>query len=299
MGVQLTMKRILALGLAIILLFGLYQYLELDDWVAAQSLNLEAESAILIDADTGKVIFAYNADDPLPPASVSKLMTELLVLEAVSGGKVQWEDELSFSRYAASVTGAQIGLAQGETISLRAAFEATAVHSSNDAAIALAEHIAGTEALFVDRMNAKAREIGLSHNTRFANASGLSSMDLMGRPDAGKYNQAETRMTARDIAKLASHLIKEYPEILEVTSRSQVELAGMGTLSATNWMLPGERYAYPGNDGLKTGYTEAAGYCFVGTTHREGRRLVSVVMKTPTKDARFTETKKLFEYGFN
>ncbi len=293
------MKRVLLLGVVIALLFGIYPHLKLNDWMAAQSLDLEAEAAILMDATTGAILFAYNADEPLPPASVSKLMTELLVLEAVREGKVQWEDELSFSRYAAGVPGVRLGVADGETISLREAFEATAIYSANDAAIALAEHIAGTEALFVDRMNAKAQEIGLSHNTRFANASGLSSSDLTQRPDAGKYNQAETRMTAKDIAKLASYLVKEYPEILDVTSRTQVELSDREALPATNWMLPGERYAYAGNDGLKTGYTEAAGYCFVGTAQRAGQRLVSVVMNTSTKDARFTETAKLFEYGFD
>jgi D-alanyl-D-alanine carboxypeptidase (penicillin-binding protein 5/6) len=246
-----------------------------------KDLQLEAVSAVLLDADTGKWLYLQNAQQPLPPASMSKMMTEVLVLDGVQSGKFSWEDPVVVSYYAAEVGGAGMGLVAG--------------HSANDAAVALAEFMAGSEAKFVNRMNAKAKEIGLSEDTYFANATGLS------RDDLDRYATAaadgDTVMTAKDVALLAEYLIEIHPEVLKVTKKSSVSGVETTELRTTNEMLPGQRFGMTGNDGLKTGYTKEAGYCFTGTTVLSGHRYITVVMGANTPDARFEETKKLLTYG--
>jgi D-alanyl-D-alanine carboxypeptidase (penicillin-binding protein 5/6) len=261
-------------------------------------LKVEAKAAILIDANTGKTLFVQHADMPLPPASMSKMMTELLVLESVRAGRMNWDEQVTASGYASSVPGAGAGLNQGQSYSARELFESMAVHSSNDAAVALAEHIAGTEMQFVQLMNDRAKQIGLSDEAKFANATGLSSADLAAFTEAA--SSGETSLTARDVALLARYLIRSFPEVLTTTSRPAVgdTESQNGVLRTTNLMLPGERFAYPGSDGLKTGYTERAGYCFTGTTVRGNTRLIAVVMGTDTADERFVETERLYELGF-
>lgn len=291
------MKRLIGWSIIAAIVLGVFHWPEVKAHVQGEHLDLDARTAILIDAESGEVLYAMKADDPVAPASVSKLMTELLVLEAVRNKEAGWDDQVAFSRYAVSLPGAETGLSEGEDLPLSQVFEAMAIHSANDAAVAAAEFLAGSETQFVERMNKKAEQLGLSDKTRFMNASGLSSVDLI--QFSSDALTGETEMTARDTAKLAAFLLREYPELLEVTGKRQVELNRKGTvLATTNWMLPGERYDYPGNDGLKTGYTEAAGYCYTGTTMRDGKRLIAVVMGTPTIEARFTEAQKLFEYGF-
>ncbi|TJY44612.1 D-alanyl-D-alanine carboxypeptidase [Cohnella pontilimi] len=260
-------------------------------------LHMEAESAVMLDAGTGEWLFVHNGDEPLPPASMSKMMTELMVLDAVQARKMKWSDEVRISEYAAGVAGAGMGLQAGQKATVRELFEAMAIHSCNDAAVALAEKIAGTETAFVKRMNKKARDIGLSRGTRFANATGLSSGDLKGFATAAA--EEDTVMTAKDVALLAEHLIRSYPEVLDTTRKPETLWRGSSTaLRTTNEMLPGQRFGTKGNDGLKTGYTKRAGYCFAGTTERGGRRLITVVMGTATPEARFEETKKLLDYGW-
>ena len=143
---------------------------------------IKASSAILIHADTGRVLYAMHADLPLPPASMSKMMTELLVLDAVRSGQHAWDENVPISRYAAEVPGSAIGMHEDEHYTLRQLFEALIIHSANDAAVAIAEHLSGSEARFVDTMNARAKEIGLSDRTVFANASGLPAADLVPLP---------------------------------------------------------------------------------------------------------------------
>jgi len=289
------MKRMMLLAAAI---GALLWITKAADWpLGSRSLQVEAKAAILIDANTGKALFVQHADTPLPPASMSKMMTELLVLEAVRAGRMGWDDQVEASRYAASVPGAGARLVSGQRYTVRQLFESMAVHSSNDAAVALAEHAAGTEKRFVRMMNDRAKQIGLSDDGAFANATGLSSADLAAFPEAA--SQGETSLTARDVAKLARYLIRSFPEVLTITARPAVDTeGGSGVLRTTNLMLPGERFAYPGSDGLKTGYTERAGYCFTGTTVRGNTRLIAVVMGTDTADERFVETERLYELGF-
>ncbi|WP_081756813.1 D-alanyl-D-alanine carboxypeptidase family protein [Gorillibacterium massiliense] len=262
----------------------------------SNGLVLDAKAAVLLDPESGEFYFAKHADAPYAPASMSKMMTELLVLDAIGAGKIHWNETVHVSAYAASVPGAQADLQQGEKLTVEELMNATAIYSANDAAVALAELVGGTEKDFVRQMNKKAKEIGLSSKTKFANATGLPAADLRGLE--GAATAGDTRMTARDSARLAAYLIKRYPLILDITRKEEVKLPGKPALPSTNQMLPGGAFAYPGNDGLKTGYTDDAGYCFTGTAEQNGRRLIAVVMGTPTADARFTETEKLFAYGF-
>lgn len=290
-----------AVKLAALAAIAIAFFLLINKWFVgegASALELGSKAAVMMDAATGEVLYANNADEALPPASMSKLMTELLVLDYVSAGKLSWNERVTASGYAAGVPGSQIGFDAGENFTLRELFEALAVHSANDAAVAIAEHIAGSEAEFVKLMNSRAARIGLSEQTVFANASGLNRNDLDAFAEAS--SDYDTMMTASDVAILAGHLLSKYPEVLDVSSRSSIELASSGTShAATNQMLDGMPFAYPGNDGLKTGYTPEAGYCFAGTAKQDGRRLITVVMGAHTSESRFEETEKLFNLGFN
>ncbi len=259
-------------------------------------MNLSA--AILIDAKSGEVLYQHNADRPLPPASMSKMMTELVVLDHIYSGELHWNDEVQASAYAEAIPGSRMGLGNGDKVLVRELFEAMTVYSANDAAVALAEKIGGSEEHFVAKMNERARRIGLSGTAVFGNASGLSKEDIANIP--GAASERDTLLSARDTAKLAGHLIGKYPEVLEVSSRSSVKVStSKRTLAATNWMLADQPFAYPGSDGLKTGYTPNAGYCFTGTVKRGEQRLISVVMGASSKEARFSETAKLYQLGFS
>ncbi|WP_239613993.1 D-alanyl-D-alanine carboxypeptidase family protein [Cohnella mopanensis] len=261
--------------------------------------SLAVVSAVMMDADNGKWLYMSNAKEALPPASMSKMMTEVLVLESVHSGSLSWDEPVPTSDYAAHVGGAGVGLSRGQSATVKELFNAMAIHSANDASVSLAEYIAGSEAEFVTRMNAKAREIGLSKDTVFANATGLTSVDLDDFATAA--TDGETVMTAEDVALLARYLIEAYPEVLKITKKSSASVVtGNGEineLKTTNEMLPGQRFGTKGNDGLKTGYTERAGYCFTGTTVVDGRRYITVVMGASTPEARFEETKKLLAYA--
>lgn len=266
-------------------------------WNSSDELKLDATAAILIDADTGEIIYEKNADEALPPASMSKMMTELIVLDYIRKGKLNWSDIVRASAYAAAVPGAGMGLSEGESLTVRELFDAMTIHSANDAAVALAEHAAGTEAAFTKLMNEKANRIGLSERAIFGNVTGLSSSDISSY--VGSAHARDTVLTAKDTAMLAGYLIGKYPEVLEVTSRGSVKISTRGqALAATNLMLANKPFAYPGNDGLKTGYTPDAGYCFTGTVKRGGKRLISVVMGADSMETRFLETIKLYEIAF-
>lgn len=219
------------------------------------------------------------------------------MLDRTSEGTLSWNEQVRASLYAEEVPGSQIGFAQGERFTVRELFEAMTIHSANDAAVALAEHISGSEEQFVKLMNSRAAGIGLSEQTIFGNATGLSRDDI--RPFPAAASERDTRMTAKDTALLAGYLLKKYPEILDVTSRGSITLAsGVKKLPSTNLMLSNKPFAYRGNDGLKTGYTLQAGYCFTGTAKQDGRRLISVIMGASTPALRFAETEQLFSFGF-
>ena len=241
---------------------------------------LNAKSAALYAAN-GQELFTYNADEQLQPASVTKIMTMLLTMEALERGEVTLDTMITGSEYACSMGGTQVWLEPGEQMSLNDMLKAIAVGSANDCAVAVAEHLAGTEAAFVERMNQRAAELGCT-NTQFINANGL---DGMGQ---------KTMTSARDIALISCELLK-HPKILEYTGIWMDSIRdGKFSLANTNKMLK----SYPGLTGLKTGYIAEAGFCISASAERDSLSLVAVVMAAPTKETRMADASALLNYGF-
>jgi len=274
---------------------------------AEEGLNIEAESAILVDAETGKILYAKNPDMTLPPASMTKMMTEYLVLEAIESGDISWDTTTQISDYpygiSANTNFSGVGLRQNVDYTVRALYEAMAINSDNATTIALAELIAGSEGEFVKLMNQKAEEMGLPESEyKFVNTTGLENSSLGENYPEGTDPDATNLLSARSSALLAYHLINDYPESLEISKIPQTEFDGH-TIVNWNRMLPHEgdnfkQYYYKGIDGLKTGHTDLAGYSFTGTAEKDGNRLISVIMKADSEDQRFKETAKLLEYGY-
>lgn len=278
---------------------------------AETDLGLTVDAAILIDADSGKILYEQNADTPLGIASMTKMMTEFLLLDAIKAGTVTWEQEyrvtdqthkMSHNRLLSNVP-----LRADGTYTIRELYEAMAIYSANAATVAIAETIAGTETEFIKLMNKKAEELGLE-GYKFVNSTGLNNADYAGLHPQGTGETDENVMPAKSVAKLAYMLLKEHPEVLE-TSSIPKKVFREGTpdaINMENWnfMLPGLVFEYEGVDGLKTGTTDFAGQSFTGTAKRGDTRLISVVMKAvdatgaSTRKARFDATKKLFDYGF-
>lgn len=254
--------------------------------------EVQAKAYVVMEFETGLVLDAHRADEPLPPASLTKMMTGYLVLEKIDSGEIGWEDRVRISDRVASIDETQVYLVAGEEWSVRQLFEAMLVYSANDAAVALAEHLAGSEENFVEWMNEKAKELELT-NTHFRNSTGLNESSYPSPPEGeGKHV-----MSARDAAFLARRLLRDFPEVKEIISKPRITFRGKEYI---NWnrMLPGMPMAYNGLDGIKTGFTNAAGYCFAGTAERDGMRLVTVVMGTGSELARFQETRRLLDAGF-
>ncbi|WP_126424610.1 D-alanyl-D-alanine carboxypeptidase family protein [Brevibacillus marinus] len=266
---------------------------------AQPDLQLEVKSAILVEASTGKILYKHNENLPLPPASMTKMMTEYLVLEAIKEGKIDWEEKVPVSEYAFFIArksdSAGVYLNMGEEHTVKELYKAMAIVSANDATALLAEKVAGSEANFVDMMNQKAKELGMT-NSHFATSTGLPAKEL--GPYSPKTDQ-DTVMSARDAAILARALIRDFPEALEYSKIPRLKFRENFEKANYNWMLPGLPSEYPGVDGLKTGYTDEAQHCFTGTASRDGMRLIAVVMGTSSDLKRFAETKKLFDYGFS
>ncbi|PFE02924.1 D-alanyl-D-alanine carboxypeptidase [Bacillus cereus] len=252
--------------------------------------EVEAKAAIIIDANDGQIMYKKHEEDVLAPASMSKMMTAYILLENIHKGKIHWDDQVKISAKSAQTEGARIPVQAGDVVTVRDLYHALMLESANNSAVALAEHIAKTEQEFAQLMNKTAEQLELSEATKFANASGLQEAD-----------GSETKMTVADVAKLAYHLVKDYPEIVEVTHLRQSQLAFKSTtVTSTNEMLnPSNQELYiEGMDGLKTGFTDSAGYCFTGTAKQGDKRIITVVMGTESKMKRFTETHKLMSYGF-
>ncbi|MBG9455465.1 D-alanyl-D-alanine carboxypeptidase [Lysinibacillus sphaericus] len=279
---------------------------------AETDLGLYVDAAILIDADSGKILYEQNADTSLGIASMTKMMTEYLLLDAIDAGTVKWDQEYHVTDYTYKISQnralSNVPLRRDGTYTIRELYEAMAIYSANAATVAIAETIAGTETEFIKLMNKKAEKLGLK-DYKFVNSTGLNNADLFGMHPAGTGPKDENVMPAKTVAKLAYHLLKDHPEVLE-TSKIAEKTFREGTedrIEMRNWndMLPGLANPYEGVDGLKTGTTDFAGHCFTGTATRNGTRLISVVMKAVdekgegTRKARFDETAKLFNYGFS
>ncbi len=248
------------------------------------TLTGDFKAAYVIDADTGWPLVAYHERDRRQPASMLKMMTELLVLERVAEGDLNFDDPVKVSAKASKMGGSQVYLKQGEVFTVRELLMALAIHSANDAATALAEHVAGSTEAFVDLMNMRARELGMD-DTEFHSVHGLPP----------GWHQKPDLTTARDLSILARQLIK-HPEALEWAATKNAPFRdGKFILTNPNHLVG----TYRGLDGLKTGYTGPAGFCVTATAIQKGKRLISVVMGCSSDKARATESTRLLSYGFN
>ena len=247
----------------------------------AAALEIDARGAILMEATTGTVLFEQNADEAFPPASVTKIMTLLLVMEALDAGRFTLTDRVPVSEHAASMGGSQVFLSPGETLSVEDMIKCTVISSANDAAVALAEFVSGSEDAFVSEMNRRAGELGMQH-AHFENVTGLDD------------TTTDHRCSARDIALMSRALIS-HKDILKYSSTWMDSIRDGGfTLSNTNRLI---RF-YPGATGLKTGSTAKAKFCLSATSERNGMTLIAVVMGSPSRDIRNEETKRMLDYGF-
>lgn len=266
----------------IIVLFLLFM-ISLPCVKAESTLDLDSESAILIDSESGKVLFEKNADTKLPMASMTKIMSMLIVMENIDNGNLKYDDKVIISKNAKSMGGSQVYLSVGEEYKLEDLLKCIAVSSANDAVVAVAEKVSGSVEEFVRLMNEKAQSLGLA-NTHFENPHGLDSEN--------HYS------SARDMAILAKELLK-HQDILRFTSIYEDYLKKPD--GSEVWLVNTNRLVrfYDGVDGLKTGYTSNAGYCLTATAKRNDLRLISVVMKSSSGDARSKDTATLLTYGFN
>ncbi len=253
---------------------------------AAEPPQIEGKAAILMEAGTGRVLMEKNADEALPPASVTKVMTLLLIYENVGSGKIKWDDSVTISEHAASMGGSQIFLEPNQKQTVEVLTKSIAIASANDAAVAMAEYIAGSEQAFVDMMNKRAKELGMK-NANFKNACGLDTEGHV--------------LSARDIALMSRELITKHPEVTKYTTTWQdtiTHTTAKGTkefgLTNTNRLIKW----YDGATGLKTGSTGKALYCLSGTAKRDGMELIAVIMACPEPKLRFNQVMKMLDYGY-
>ena len=278
-----TICCILSLCLSFFMLFSgnIYAYAE------NQSVEIQAPSAILMEAKTGKVIYEKNPDEIRSPASITKIMTMLLAFEQLEKGKIKLEDDVITSAYAKSMGGSQVFLEEGEVQTVKTLLKCIAVASGNDASVCIAEYIGGTEGEFVNMMNQKAAELGME-NTHFVDCCGLSDSD-------------EHYTTAKDVAIMSRELITKYPQVFDYTTIWMEDITHVTnkgestfTLSSTNKLLK----QYPYANGLKTGSTDKAKYCLSATALKDDVQLIAVVMAAPDPKIRFEDCKNLLNYGF-
>ena len=264
------------LFIALLLIIGLtFVFKNNNSMTDAHEFSVGAKAIILIEAETGKVLYEKNSNESLPIASMSKMMTQYLVLNSIQNGSLSWDSEYSPSEYVREMTSesavVRLGMSNNRTYTVKELFTAMTVSSANDAAIALAEMVSGTEENFVELMNEQAKIFKLKKTT-FYNASGLDG-DYVGK------SKDETNLSsAKDVSMIARQLIAIHPEVLDYTKITNFTTTDGNQLWSTNSMLPGMPMAVREIDGMKTGYTEMAGPCFASTGVFDGRRIISVVM---------------------
>lgn len=271
------MRKILLIVLLTILSFDV---LKADN---LSGIDIKSESGIIMEASTGKILFDKNMDEQKSPASMTKIMTMLLTVEAIESGKISLEDEVNISANASKMGGSQVYLEENSTATVEMLLKSIAIGSANDASVAFAEKIGGTESNFVNMMNKRAKELG-AVNTTFKNPHGLDEEGHL--------------TTAHDLALIARELIK-HKEILKLTSTYETTITHKNGKSL--WLVNTNKLIkfYNGLDGLKTGFTDNAGYCLTGTMLRNDMRLITVTMKAPTKEDRNTDTINLMEYAYS
>ncbi|MBQ9766560.1 MAG: D-alanyl-D-alanine carboxypeptidase [Lachnospiraceae bacterium] len=254
--------------------------------LAAEEISITSESVILMETESGAVLTEKNADMARPIASVTKIMTLLLIFEAIDSGKIKMTDTVTVSEYAASMGGSQVFLEAGETQDVDTMIKCISISSANDACVAMAEHLAGSETAFVERMNTRAKELGMN-NTTFLNCCGL---DVAGHVS-----------TARDVALMSAELMKNHPDITKYTTTWMDTIIHNTRRGASEFGLANTNKLikqYNGITGLKTGSTDAAKYCLSATAERNGIKLVAVVLAAPDTKTRFREAAALLDYGF-
>jgi serine-type D-Ala-D-Ala carboxypeptidase (penicillin-binding protein 5/6) len=249
----------------------------------SSDITENVRSAILIERDTGNVLYEKNSNEELPPASMTKIMTMLLIMEAIDQGKLTWDEKVRTSEYAASMGGSQIFLEPGEEMTTKQMLQGIAIGSGNDASVAMAERIAGSEEGFVDMMNDKVKELGLK-NTVFKNTTGL--------PESGHYS------SANDMAVMAKELLK-YEDITKFTGSYEAYLRE--NTDKKFWLVNTNKLVrfYPGVDGLKTGFTAEAKYCLTATAQKDGMRVIAVVFGAPTSKERNAQVTKMLNFAFS
>lgn len=314
---NLFYRKLIASSLAMIMFFGLFTGINKVD-AETVGVDVNASGAILVDADTGMILFEKNSETALGIASMTKMMTEYLLLEAVKEGKVKWNQEYLVSPEISGMSHddslSNVYLRVEAKYKVEDLYAAMAIESANAATMAIAEIVGGSEAKFVEMMNKKAAELGLE-KYKFVNSTGLNNRDILKHfPEVIGDPDEENIMSAKDVASLASHLIHDFPEVLKTSSIPE-KIFAKGTedefvMDNWNWMLEGyeeiadrypnyQQFVYDGLDGLKTGSTPFAGYNFTGTAIRDGQRYISVVMNTSSQTERFRETRKVLDYAFN
>lgn len=280
-------RKLLSITLIILMCFPIKIFAQSNENNYVE-LSVSAPSAILMEASTGKVIYAKNPDEPLSPASITKIMTLLLIFNAIDQGRISIEDQVTVSTYASSMGGSQVFLAEGEVQSVETLIKCITIASGNDASVAMAEYIAGSEAEFVRQMNEKAKELGMS-NSNFEDCCGLT-------------NSTNHYTSARDVAIMSRALITKYPGIYDYTKIWMEDIthttrngSSQFTLSSTNKLLK----QYEWSTGLKTGSTKLAKYCYSGTANKNGIDLIAVVMAAPDYKVRFSDAITMLEYGYS
>lgn len=277
------MKRFISMFLISIFVFSMISPAVLAEEQNGIKLADEARSAILIERDTGTVLYDKNSNEQLPPASMTKIMTMLLIMEAIDSGKLKMDEKIRTSEYAASMGGSQVFLEPGEEMTTEEMLRAIAIGSANDASVAMAERIAGSEEAFVQQMNKKVKDLGLK-NTLFQNTTGL--------PSENHYS------TANDMAIIAKELLK-YEDITKFTGTYESYLRE--NTEEKFWLVNTNRLVrfYPGVDGLKTGYTSEAKYCLTATAEKNNMRVIAVVFGAPTSKSRNAQVTKMLDYAFS
>jgi serine-type D-Ala-D-Ala carboxypeptidase (penicillin-binding protein 5/6) len=278
-----AMKRYVSLLVILLLFTSLWVPAASAEEKKSADITNNVKSAILIERDTGEVLYEKNSNEQLPPASMTKIMTMLLIMEAIDEGKLTWDEKISTSEYAASMGGSQIFLEPGEQMTTKQMLQGIAIGSGNDASVAMAERIGGSEEAFVEMMNEKTKELGLK-DTFFKNTTGL--------PSSGHFS------TAHDMAIMAKELLK-YEDITKFTGMYEAYLRE--DTDKKFWLVNTNKLVrfYPGVDGLKTGFTAEAKYCLTATAEKDGMRVIAVVFGAPTSKERNAQVTKMLNYAFN
>ncbi|MDR0920813.1 MAG: D-alanyl-D-alanine carboxypeptidase [Lactobacillales bacterium] len=291
-------RMLLYSGLIFALVFVLmgFRALESKSGVA----KLDGRACILQERSTGEILYKKNATKKFPVASLTKLLTAYTVLQEIKEGRIGWNDTLSLSEYGRTMTAdvnlSNVPMEVGEEYTVRDLLNGLFVASGNNCAITLAEGISGSEQAFLEKMELQLQNLEIK-NYVLVNCSGLDNSSIPEIYRKGKRDQMNL-FSAKDILLIASHLITEFPEVLDITQQTST-LFGTQEIYTYNKMLPSLEYGYEGVDGLKTGTTESAGACLVVTCVQEGRRMLSVVLGAKEDENRYEDTKKLLDFGFS